>query len=58
MKDMTQAYDTDMASADQADDAIFGAGPERYAVEAARFFCLAFAFIVPNVLLINHVWGF
>ncbi len=56
MQDMNQTFD--QSHMDDDADMVFGSGPEKIAVDAARFFCLAFAFIVPNVLLINHVWGF
>ncbi len=36
---------------------VFGQGPMKPFVNGARFFCLAFAFITPNILLLNHVWG-
>lgn len=36
---------------------VFGQGAMQPFVSGARFFCLAFAFITPNILLLNHVWG-
>ena len=54
MQDMDHQFTTAL---DDANSDLFGSGPEKHMVNAARLFCIAFAFIAPTALLFSHVMG-